>query len=78
MNCFGNLALLTVKANSKYSNLPPESKITYSKETSNQSPKLKKMEDLTRENTNWTKDLAIEHGKEMIKILEEEITGALL
>lgn len=78
LNCFGNLALLTVKANSKYSNLPPESKITYSKETSNQSPKLKKMEDLTRENNNWTKDLAIEHGKEMIKILEEEITGALL
>ena len=36
------------------------------------------MEDLTRENNNWTKDLAIEHGKEMIKILEEEITGALL
>lgn len=77
LNCFGNLVLLTVKANSKYSNLPPESKITYSKETSNQSPKLKKMEELTREKENWTKDIAITHGQEMIQILENEITEKL-
>lgn len=64
LNDFGNLALITVKANSKFSNSIPTAKVADNPNTILQSPKLILMRELLRENKNvWTQELAIEHGK---------------
>lgn len=74
---FGNLALITVSANSKFSNQPPQSKITYEK-IINQSPKLVLMKTIMKKNNDeWTKDLAFTHGKKMLELLEKEINSKL-
>ena len=73
LNCFGNLALVSVSANSKFSNLPPKSKVdTYRQEIIMQSPKLELMADLI-ENSEWTTKLAQQHDKDMLSLLENEI-----
>ena len=73
LNCFGNLALVSVSANSKFSNLPPKSKVgTYRQEIIMQSPKLKLMADLI-ENSEWTSELAQQHDKDMLSLLKNEI-----
>lgn len=67
---FGNLALITVSGNSKFSNMPPSAKIDY-KEIIKQSLKLQIMMNITKNNNKiWTPELAEEHKKEMIKILD--------
>ena len=67
---FGNLALITVSGNSKFSNMPPSAKIDY-KEIIKQSLKLQIMMNITQNNNKiWTPELAEEHKKEMIKILD--------
>lgn len=71
LNGFGNLALITVSGNSKFSNLPPTGKINSYPSIINQSLKLKIMNELVNlGNYNWTIDKAKEHEKEMFKILE--------
>lgn len=67
---FGNLALITVSGNSKFSNMPPSAKIQY-KKIIKQSLKLQVMMNLTTDNNKiWTPELAEAHKKEMINILE--------
>lgn len=74
LNDFGNLALITVKANSKFSNSIPTAKVADNPNTILQSPKLILMRDLLQENKNvWTQEIAIKHGKEMRNLLEKEI-----
>lgn len=73
LNSFGNLALITVSGNSKFSNLPPDGKIHSYPSIMNQSLKLKIMEEMTTMNNDkWTDKKAQEHEKEMFSILEKE------
>lgn len=75
LNSFGNLALITVSSNSKFSNLDPQSKVASYPDTILQSPKLKLMSDIMKQNNNvWDESLAVEHGKEMLELLEKEIS----
>lgn len=70
LNGFGNLALITVSGNSKFSNLPPTGKISSFPSIMNQSLKLLIMEHLVRmDNGRWTCEKAEEHRKEMTRIL---------
>ena len=71
LNSFGNLALITPSANSKFSNLDPKAKIVNIKNIE-QSPKLKIMASYIQNNEDWTPDKAREHEKEMREILENE------
>ena len=78
LDCFGNLALITVKSNSKFSNLDPLSKVTSYPDTIKQSPKLKLMCDRMKENNTWTEELAKEHEKNMLSLLEKEINNTCI
>ena len=69
LNHFGNLALITVSGNSKFSNMPPEGKIQYDAIIS-QSLKLKIMKAMTNGDT-WTKVKAEKHQQEMFQFLEK-------
>ena len=78
LNNFGNLALVTVKANSKFSNSIPKSKVADNPNTIKQSPKLILMEKVLKENNNnWTENLALQHGNDMKRLLEKEIESKL-
>lgn len=73
LNGFGNLALITVSGNSKFSNLPPTGKINSYPSIINQSLKLKIMEKMTRiGNGKWTEEKANRHKDEMINILKNK------
>lgn len=73
LNEFGNLALITISGNSKFSNLPPVGKISSYPSIINQSLKLKIMEEITRRGDGkWTEDKANTHKDEMFKILQNE------
>lgn len=76
LDCFGNLALVTVSGNSKFSNLNPKAKVEQYKDKDiiQQNPKLKIMAKIT-EMEGWTEEKAKEHQKEMFKILSQEING---
>lgn len=70
---FGNLALITVSGNSKFSNLPPEGKITF-ENLINQSLKLKIMKEMVdMGDKGWTEEKAKEHKNEMFNILKEHV-----
>lgn len=70
LNGFGNLALITVSGNSKFSNLPPAGKINSYPSIINQSLKLRIMERMTiNGNGKWTEEKASRHSDEMVKIL---------
>ena len=74
LNNFGNLALITVSANSKFSNLLPQAKVYNYKDIINQSPKLMRMAKLMDENgQQWTPKEAKQHGDSMRYILKKEI-----
>ncbi len=74
LDCFGNLALITVSSNSRFSNLDPLSKANSYPETIKQSPKLQLMRNIMKENNDvWDQSLADKHGKEMLELLEKEI-----
>lgn len=73
LNNFGNLVLITVKANSKFSNLLPNSKIDSYSETLKQSLKFLEMESLRQQCANWTMDCVLQHEQEMMKLLDNEI-----
>lgn len=71
LNGFGNLALITISGNSKFSNLPPAGKTNSYPSVINQSLKLKIMENMTRlDNGKWTEEKASRHKDEMFKIFE--------
>lgn len=72
LNGLGNLALITVSGNSKFSNLSPVSKISSYKNIVDQSLKLKIMEQMTRmSDGKWTEEKANIHKEEMVKILKK-------
>ena len=71
---FGNLALITTSANSKFSNMLPIHKVEQYKDYLKQSPKLCKMEKLLEENNRkWDDNLVNKHGQEMINLLDSDI-----
>ena len=68
---FGNLALITVSGNSKFSNLPPEGKITSYPSIIEQSLKLKIMKELVNfDDEKWTEEKARTHKEEMFRVLK--------
>ncbi|GAE27296.1 hypothetical protein JCM9140_3427 [Halalkalibacter wakoensis JCM 9140] len=68
---FGNLALITVSGNSKFSNLPPAGKISSYPSIIEQSLKLKIMKELvTLDDEGWTKERANKHKEEMFGVLK--------
>ncbi len=71
LDSFGNLALITPSANSKFSNLDPKAKIVNMKNIE-QSPKLKIMASYIKNGEDWVPDMAKDHEKEMCKILKNE------
>ena len=73
LHSFGNLALITVSGNSKFSNYYPDGKVKNFNEIIQQSPKLKIMASYIDENGGkWTPEKAKEHEKEMFEILAKE------
>ena len=73
LNSFGNLALITVSGNSKFSNLPPEGKVTSYQELIKQSLKLKIMKEMIYINGGvWNEEIAAIHREEMFNILKNE------
>ncbi len=71
---FGNLALLTVSGNSRFSNLIPSSKIKSYQNIINQSLKLKVMSAMIDNgNLDWNQQIANEHKDEMFKLIEDDI-----
>lgn len=71
---FGNLALITVSANSKFSNMIPIHKVERYGEVIAQSPKLMIMSKLLQDNNReWDDDLVLKHNKEMLELLKKEI-----
>lgn len=73
LNGFGNLALITISGNSKFSNLPPVGKINSYPSIINQSLKLKIMEEITKlSDGKWTQEKASKHKDEMFKILQNK------
>lgn len=73
LNGFGNLALITVSGNSKFSNLPPAGKINSYPSIINQSLKLKVMEKMTRlGDGKWTEVKSSIHKDEMFNILKNK------
>lgn len=68
---FGNLALITVSGNSRFSNISPEGKTSTFEKVINQSLKLKIMSELVNlDDKKWTEEKASEHKEEMFKILK--------
>lgn len=72
LNDFGNLALLTVSANSRFSNLSPAEKIDSSRDVVQQSPKLMLMAELMGAD-GWNQEKAKKHGIEMKDNLRKAI-----
>ena len=74
LNHFGNLVLITVKANSRFTNLSPNSKIDSYAETLDQSIKFKLMNEVRiKYKNNWSPEAVIEHGEEMLLLLDSEM-----
>ena len=70
LNGFGNLALITISGNSKFSNLPPVGKINSYPSVIKQSLKLRIMEKMTKlGDGKWTEAKSSIHKDEMFSIL---------
>ncbi|OFI46949.1 hypothetical protein BG262_03030 [Floricoccus penangensis] len=73
LNSFGNLALITVSGNSKFSNTMPAGKVSTYSSVINQSWKLKIMYIMMEKNNmEWTKELSQIHKNQMFEILDRE------
>lgn len=72
LNLLGNLALVSIGTNAKFSNHPPEVKAKY-KSIVEQSPKLMMMADITRKVNQWGDKEVLEHHKEMVDLLKNDI-----
>lgn len=78
---FGNLCIISRRVNSKFSNLPPKSKmISYEKMVRKGSLKLRIMGEIIQKNSNedWIKKLCQEHEDNMIRILNYACDTAYL
>ena len=74
LNGFGNLALISVESNSKFSNLAPGAKISTYESVFEQSPKLQLMKKITLDNGNvWTPEESEKLATQMYDILSSEI-----
>lgn len=69
LNSFGNLCLISSSKNSRLSNYLPMAKKDHYKSVSTESLKLKRMMDLTSEESSWDKTAIKLHQKEIFKIL---------
>lgn len=73
LNYLGNLALVSVSDNSRFSNDLPETKATYEKIVQ-QSPKLALMAHIAKKKeTKWDDQEMCDHHKEMIDLLEKDL-----
>ena len=74
LNSFGNLALITVSGNSKFSNMTPNQKIDKKNESIvNQSPKLMIMASYCNKEKQWNEKMVEIHKEEMFEILKDEL-----
>jgi|GEM_PF-2867846 len=72
LNCFGNLALITVSGNSTFNNAMPVGKASTNPGIIEQSLKLKIMTEMMRQNdNNWNQELVRKHQGEMFNVLEK-------
>lgn len=75
LHLLGNLALVSVGANSKFSNSLPRAKAENFRNTIEvQSPKLQEMAEIARQMQKWGDDEVRSHHGEIIKRLREDIT----
>ncbi|WP_291511633.1 DUF262 domain-containing HNH endonuclease family protein [Acidithiobacillus sp.] len=70
IDCLGNLALLSVSDNSRFSNDLPETKATY-EHIINQSQKLKKMTEIAK--IRWDDAAVLDHHREMVSLLKRDL-----
>ncbi|NIZ41263.1 DUF262 domain-containing HNH endonuclease family protein (plasmid) [Entomospira entomophila] len=70
---FGNLALIQVSSNSKFSNLTPMSKIGEHPSLINQSLKLQVMAHIVRDTGSWSIELVEKHKTAMFDRLDQDI-----
>lgn len=75
LNMFGNLALVSVSANSKFSNALPRHKADKT-EIIRQSKKLELMATTVRTAGEWTRDSIRQHDSEMVEILRSDLVRA--
>ena len=74
MNSFGNLALITVSGNSKFSNMLPIHKVEQYEELIKLSPKLMKMKKLLEQhNRVWDDETITIHNNEMLQLLKNDL-----
>lgn len=74
LNGFGNLALITVSGNSKFSNLSPKAKADTYEKIIEQSLKLIIMKKMMDDNKGrWNKEVSDKHEEEMFRILNQEL-----
>ena len=71
---FGNLYLLSQSKNSRLSNLPPEAKLTYYPNGDYDSLKQALMMEKTKEFNKWKAEEILEHGKEMLILLNTPVS----
>lgn len=76
MNSLGNLALVTVRQNSKFSNASPASKSESSDAVLQQSPKLWRMARLTAMDRSWTNTQIQAHHEECMDLLHKDLFEA--
>lgn len=72
LNLLGNLALLSVSANSKFSNNIPDVKAKSFESIQEQSPKLKTMASITRKE-GWGNEQVRRHHSEMLQLLADDL-----
>lgn len=72
LDLLGNLALVSIGANSKFSNNLPRNKVSFA-ETIQQSAKLQVMADQVRAGTTWDGAAISEHHAEMVALLNEDL-----
>ena len=70
----GNLYLLSQSKNSRLSNLPPEAKLTYYPNGDYDSLKQALMMEKTKEFNKWKAEEILEHGKEMLVLLNTPVS----
>lgn len=74
LNLLGNLALVSVSANSKFSNSYPRAKAENFRDTIEiQSPKLKEMAKITRRDS-WGDDQIRAHHEDMVTLLRDDVS----
>jgi len=72
LNMFGNLALVSVSANSKFSNALPRHKAD-KVEVIRQSKKLELMANIVRADGQWNRDTIRNHNEDMVKLLRADL-----